>query len=107
MALDGEPVNIAAIMERMQQLEAETQATNQKLAAATQELELTTEKAVKAEQRAKAKYAEQLKIVNSLTRSVTTADGAMRQTSITFTDGQIWLAIFPLIGVDPIPPIKF
>jgi hypothetical protein len=56
---------------------------------------------------AKAKYAEPLKIVNSLTRAVKTPEGDFRQTSITFTDGVIWLAIFPLIGVDPIPPIKF
>src|SRR4029079_14522403 len=43
----------------------------------------------------KAKYADALKIVNQLTRSVDTPDGQMRQTSITFTDGQIWLTIFP------------
>jgi hypothetical protein len=55
----------------------------------------------------KTRYAEPLKIVNSLTRSVNTPDGVMRQTSLTFTDGAIWLSIIPLIGVDPIPPIRF
>jgi hypothetical protein len=54
----------------------------------------------------KAKYAQPLQIVNSLTREVKTEDGTLRQTSITFTDGVIWLAFLPL-PIDPVPPIKF
>ncbi len=54
----------------------------------------------------KAKYAEPLKIVNQLTRAVDTPDGQMRQTSITFTDGRVWLTIIPL-PIEPIPAIKF
>ena len=37
---------------------------------------------------------------------VETPDGPMRQTGLTFTDGMIWLGIFPL-PIDPIPPIRF
>lgn len=37
---------------------------------------------------------------------VETPDGPMRQTGLTFTEGMIWLGIFPL-PIDPIPPIRF
>jgi hypothetical protein len=37
---------------------------------------------------------------------VETEDGPMRQTTLSFTDGVIWLGIFPL-PIDPIPAVRF
>ena len=47
-----------------------------------------------------------LQALNVFTRATKTPAGEVRQTSLTFQDGVIWLAIFPL-PIDPIPPIKF
>lgn len=44
--------------------------------------------------------------LNAVSVAVETEDGPMRQTTLTFTNGMIWLGIFPL-PVDPIPPIRF
>ncbi len=44
--------------------------------------------------------------INAVSVPVDTADGKMNQTALTFTDGRVWLGIFPL-PLDPIPPITF
>jgi hypothetical protein len=54
----------------------------------------------------RARFADALKAVNVLTRSVNSPDGPLRQTSLTFQDGVIWLAFLPL-PIDPVPPIRF
>ena len=55
---------------------------------------------------AKQKYEVALGGVNAVTVAVNTEDGPVRQTTVTFMDGVIWLGIFPL-PVDPIPPLRF
>jgi hypothetical protein len=52
------------------------------------------------------KYAPALQALNAFTRAVNGPDGQLRQTSLTFTEGAIWLAILPL-PIDPIPPLRF
>jgi hypothetical protein len=54
----------------------------------------------------RARYADALRAVNVLTRSVNTPDGPLRQTALTFQDGVIWLAFLPL-PIEPVPPIRF
>lgn len=44
--------------------------------------------------------------LSAVSVAVETEDGPMRQTGLTFTEGMIWLGIFPL-PIDPIPPIRF
>jgi hypothetical protein len=44
--------------------------------------------------------------LNAVSVPVETDDGPMRQTTLTFTNGTIWLGIFPL-PIDPVPPIRF
>jgi hypothetical protein len=44
--------------------------------------------------------------LNAVTVAANTEDGPVRQTTVTFTDGVIWLGIFPL-PVDPVPPLRF
>lgn len=44
--------------------------------------------------------------LNAVSVAAETEDGPMRQTTLTFTEGVIWLGIFPL-PIDPIPPIRF
>jgi hypothetical protein len=44
--------------------------------------------------------------LNAVSVPVETDDGPMRQTTLTFTNGVIWLGIFPL-PIDPIPPLRF
>jgi hypothetical protein len=44
--------------------------------------------------------------LNAVSVAADTPDGPMRQTTLTFTQGVIWLGIFPL-PIDPIPPIRF
>ncbi|MCR4283257.1 MAG: DUF2125 domain-containing protein, partial [Bauldia sp.] len=44
--------------------------------------------------------------LNAVSIATETSDGPLRQTALTFTDGVIWLGIFPL-PIDPIPPIRF
>jgi hypothetical protein len=44
--------------------------------------------------------------LNAVSVPAETEDGPMRQTTLTFTNGTIWLGIFPL-PIDPIPPIRF
>ena len=44
--------------------------------------------------------------LNALSVAAETEDGPMRQTTLTFTNGMIWLGIFPL-PIDPIPPLRF
>jgi len=44
--------------------------------------------------------------LNAVSRPVTIDGASFRQTPLTFTDGVIWLAIFPL-PVDPIPAVRF
>jgi hypothetical protein len=44
--------------------------------------------------------------LNAVSVPAETGDGPMRQTTLTFTNGTIWLGIFPL-PIDPIPPIRF
>ena len=46
-----------------------------------------------------------LQTVNALSRTISTPDGPLRQTSFPFTDGVAWHAIFPL-PIDPIPAIQ-
>jgi len=55
---------------------------------------------------AKQKYDVALAGVNAVTVAANTEDGPVRQTTVTFMDGVIWLGIFPL-PVDPIPPLRF
>jgi hypothetical protein len=52
------------------------------------------------------KYAPALQALNAFTRAVDTPDGQLRQTSLSFNNGAIWLAILPL-PIDPIPPLRF
>ena len=44
--------------------------------------------------------------LNAVSVAAETEDGPMRQTTLTFAEGMIWLGIFPL-PIDPIPPIRF
>ena len=44
--------------------------------------------------------------LNAVSVAAETEDGPMRQTTLTFTNGMIWLGIFPL-PIDPIPPLRF
>jgi hypothetical protein len=44
--------------------------------------------------------------LNAVSVPVETEDGPMRQTTLSFTDGVIWLGIFPL-PIDPIPAVRF
>ena len=44
--------------------------------------------------------------LNAVTVAADTEDGPVRQTTVTFTDGVIWLGIFPL-PVEPVPPLRF
>jgi hypothetical protein len=41
-----------------------------------------------------------------MSKPVDSADGKALQTTLTFTDGLIWLTIIPL-PIDPIPAIRF
>jgi len=44
--------------------------------------------------------------IRAMSKPVDSPDGPALQTTLTFTDGLIWLAIIPL-PIDPIPPIRF
>jgi hypothetical protein len=52
------------------------------------------------------KYQPALEGLRAMSKRVTGEDGPALQTTLTFTDGLIWLTIIPL-PIDPIPPIRF
>lgn len=51
------------------------------------------------------KYDLALQGLNAMSVPVESEDGAMRQTTVTLTDGVVWLAVIPL-PIAPIPPLK-
>ena len=49
-------------------------------------------------------YAKALQALNSVTIAADTEDGPVRQTTISFIQGSVWLGIVPL-PIDPVPAI--